>query len=233
MPVVTFATLVVVSHFANARATVEQRIFHFMERRRHRRRNAPQHHFHDRSVVMIDALIEEQLRFHSALYYGTFSHMVSMAIIHVVKSRHMNYISRRFGGYADHLPLFRAQFLRVSGKTYAATAACCSVGNVTVTTVPTFSVLSMRTAAPCRWARPLTSARPRPVPSPATWGLPVSRSNGRPRRSSAGLGIPAPVSRTAISRTSAPVLTEMRTWPPFGVNLTALDSRLIIICFSR
>jgi len=53
MPMIAFAALIIVSHLPNAWATVKQRILQAVNGRRHRRRNAPQHHLHNRTVVVI------------------------------------------------------------------------------------------------------------------------------------------------------------------------------------
>ncbi len=63
MPMIAFAAFIVVSHFPNAWATVEQRILQAVSGRRNRCRNAPQHHFHNSAVIVIDALVEEQSDF--------------------------------------------------------------------------------------------------------------------------------------------------------------------------
>ena len=65
MPMIAFATFIVVAHLANTRTTVEQRMLQSMDGRRHRRRNTPKHHLHDRTIVVIDALVKEEFSLHS------------------------------------------------------------------------------------------------------------------------------------------------------------------------
>jgi hypothetical protein len=66
MPMIALATLVVVTDLPHARPTVKQRVFEAVRRRGNRRRYPPEHHLHDRTVVIVDALMEKQLGFHPA-----------------------------------------------------------------------------------------------------------------------------------------------------------------------
>ena len=61
---IALAPLVVVADLAHAQAAVEQRRFEAMTRWRHRPWNTPDHHFDDRSIVIVDALVKKQFRFH-------------------------------------------------------------------------------------------------------------------------------------------------------------------------
>jgi hypothetical protein len=55
---IALAALVIVANLSNTRATVEKRILQVMCRWRNRHRHTPNHHFHDRTIVVIDALLE-------------------------------------------------------------------------------------------------------------------------------------------------------------------------------
>ena len=52
MPMIAFATPIVIADEANAEITVEQRVFQSVSRRENRCRNAPEHQFHDRTVIV-------------------------------------------------------------------------------------------------------------------------------------------------------------------------------------
>jgi hypothetical protein len=67
VPVIAFTAFIVVTDLANAGTTIKQRIFQAVCSRQNRQRNPPEHHLHDRAIVVIDSLAEEQFGFHSAL----------------------------------------------------------------------------------------------------------------------------------------------------------------------
>jgi hypothetical protein len=60
MPMVAFAAFIIVPDLANARSSIEQRIFQPMHRWRNWRGNPPQHHLNDRTVIVVDPLMEQQ-----------------------------------------------------------------------------------------------------------------------------------------------------------------------------
>jgi hypothetical protein len=61
VPMVALAAFIVVPNLPDTRATVEQRVLQAVPRWWNRRRNAPGYHLNDPAIVMVDALVEQQL----------------------------------------------------------------------------------------------------------------------------------------------------------------------------
>lgn len=61
---IALPALVIIADLTNSRTPVKQPIFEVVSRWTNRRRDAPQHHFEDRAIIIIDALMEKQFRFH-------------------------------------------------------------------------------------------------------------------------------------------------------------------------
>lgn len=60
---IAFAAFIVVSDLPNARTSIKERIFQSMDGGWNGRWNPPQHHLDDGAVIVIDALVEEELSF--------------------------------------------------------------------------------------------------------------------------------------------------------------------------
>src|SRR5688500_3162427 len=111
-----------------------------------------------------------------------------------------------------------------------------AAGNRIETVVPTFNSLSIVSCAPCSRAMEFTSGSPRPTPSKLRANAVSTCSNGFRMRGMSSLAMPMPSSATANTTPlcgSGPAgLTLISMLPPFGLNLIALPTRLISICFS-
>ena len=117
------------------------------------------------------------------------------------------------------------------GDGFAATfVAALRTGMRTDTMVPTPSVERIFSAPPCSSASEREMARPRPEPAWLLVNWFCTCSNGRPSLPSLSLGMPQPLSSIVSTMALATLraLTEM--WPPWPVNFTALDRRLMAIC---
>ena len=106
-----------------------------------------------------------------------------------------------------------------------------STGSRTSTIVPVPSVERMRIAPPCSSVSDFAIARPRPEPRWVLVSWLSTCSNGLPRLLSALLrDADAGVLDGDVDMTVRPSRARTVMRPPSGVNFTALDNRLIMIC---
>src|SRR6185312_13202146 len=76
MAMIAFPPLVVIPHLADAGTPIKQRVFEPVLRRRDGHWHAPEHHLDDAAVVVVNALVEQQLCLHAA-HDGISCHMAS------------------------------------------------------------------------------------------------------------------------------------------------------------
>jgi hypothetical protein len=66
VPMIAFAAFIIVSNLPQPRTAMEQRIFQAVGGWRDRGRNPLEHHFRDRTIVIVDPLVEQQFGLHSS-----------------------------------------------------------------------------------------------------------------------------------------------------------------------
>jgi hypothetical protein len=67
MPVVTFATFIVIADFPQSRTAIEERILKAVSGWGYWLMDSPEHHLHDCSIEVFDALVKEQFSIHITL----------------------------------------------------------------------------------------------------------------------------------------------------------------------
>src|SRR5580693_6965555 len=101
---------------------------------------------------------------------------------------------------------------------------------VKVNRLPFPNSLSSEIRPPCCSTRRLVIASPNPVPCWASAGFPSTCRNSSKTNFWSSGRMPIPVSLTDTRTKSHSSTHSMLIWPPLGVNLTALLSRLYRIC---